>query len=126
MTAQLPAAIGSSPPPQHGAGRSRFAAQHRRRLLRADLLTVVAWASVAAAVALWLSDGALAAAGTPSGAVTAAGVVAGLVGMDLVLLMLLLAARTPWWTGPWAMTGRWSSIASWENPRCTFCWHMAC
>ncbi|CAM3172809.1 Ferric reductase like transmembrane component [Arthrobacter ulcerisalmonis] len=95
MTAQLPAAIGSSPPPQHGAGRSRFAAQHRRRLLRADLLTVVAWASVAAAVALWLSDGALAAAGTPSGAVTAAGVVAGLVGMDLVLLMLLLAARTP-------------------------------
>lgn len=95
MTAQLPAAIGSSPPPQLGAGRSRFAAQHRRRLLRADLLTVVAWASVAAAVALWLSDGGLAAAGTPSGAVTAAGVVAGLVGMDLVLLMLLLAARIP-------------------------------
>lgn len=74
---------------------ARFAAQHRRRMLRADLLTVVAWGSVAAAVALWLSDGGTAAVSSPASAFTAAGIVAGLAGMDLVLLMLLLAARIP-------------------------------
>lgn len=72
-----------------------FAARHRRRMLRVDLLTVIAWASVAAAVALWLSDGGAAAINAPASAFTAAGIVAGLAGMDLVLLMLLLAARIP-------------------------------
>ena len=99
MTIQLPQAQAGpatrGPAARPGRDGNGFAVQHRRRLLRADLLTVVAWASVAAAVALWLSDGGLAAAATPAGAVTAAGIVAGLVGMDLVLLMLLLAARIP-------------------------------
>ena len=72
-----------------------FTGQHRRRLLRADLLTVLFWASLAGAVALWLADGGAAGFSTPAGSFTALGIVAGLAGMDLVLLMLLLAARIP-------------------------------
>ncbi|MGX1163395.1 putative ferric reductase [Pseudarthrobacter sp. SLBN-100] len=93
-----PASNGSRGPDAPRASRgpaALFAAQHRRRMLRADLLTVIAWASVAAAVALWLSDGGAAAISSPASAFTAAGTVAGLAGMDLVLLMLLLAARIP-------------------------------
>jgi predicted ferric reductase len=93
-----PASSGSRGPHRPRAFRrpaALFAAQHRRRMLRADLLTVIAWASVAAAVALWLSDGGAAAINSPASAFTAAGIVAGLAGMDLVLLMLLLAARIP-------------------------------
>ncbi|KRE82124.1 ferric reductase-like transmembrane domain-containing protein [Arthrobacter sp. Soil763] len=82
-------------PRQAPAAANPYAGQHRRRLLRADLLTVVAWASVAAAVALWLADGGASGFATAAGAFTAAGIVAGLAGMDLVLLMLLLAARLP-------------------------------
>ncbi|KSU70823.1 Predicted ferric reductase [Pseudarthrobacter enclensis] len=73
-----------------------FTRRHRQRMVRADLLTVIAWASVAAAVALWLADGGAASISSPAGAFTAAGIVAGLAGMDLVLLMLLLAARIPY------------------------------
>ncbi|MDI3213907.1 ferredoxin reductase family protein [Arthrobacter sp. AL12] len=73
----------------------RFRAQSRNRLFRADLLTVLAWASVALAVALWLADGGAAGFSTLAGSLTALGIVAGLAGMDLVLLMLLLAARLP-------------------------------
>ena len=77
------------------AGGNHFRGQHRRRLIKADLLTVIAWASVAGAVALWLADGGAAGFSNVAGAFTAAGIVAGLAGMDLVLLMLLLAARLP-------------------------------
>jgi predicted ferric reductase len=95
-----PAASGGSRRPRrptasrHSLARL-FAGQHRRRRLRGDVLTVVAWASVAAAVALWLADGGAAAINSPASAFTAGGIVAGLAGMDLVLLMLLLAARIP-------------------------------
>ena len=78
-----------------GAARDSFKARHRRRLLRADLLTTAAWASVAAAVALWLADGGATGVSTLAGSFTALGIVAGLAGMDLVLMMLLLAARLP-------------------------------
>ena len=74
---------------------SWFTRQHRQRLLRTDLLTVIAWASVAAAVALWLADGGATDISSVGSVFTAAGIVAGLAGMDLVLLMLLLAARLP-------------------------------
>ena len=73
----------------------RFRRQSRSRLFRADLLTVLGWASVAFAVALWLADGGAAGFSTLAGSFTALGIVAGLAGMDLVLLMLLLAARLP-------------------------------
>ncbi len=99
MNIQLPQAQAGpatrGPAARPGRDGNGFAGQHRRRLLRADLLTVVAWASVAAAVALWLSDGGGSGPRHLPAAVTAAGIVAGLVGMDLVLLMLLLAARIP-------------------------------
>ena len=81
--------------PARPAPVERFRGQSRRRLLRADLLTVLAWASVAAAIALWLADGGAAGFSTLAGTFTALGIVAGLAGMDLVLLMLLLAARLP-------------------------------
>lgn len=77
------------------AARGTIKARHRRRLFHADLLVTVAWASVAAAVALWLADGGATGFSTLAGSFTALGIVAGLAGMDLVLLMLLLAARIP-------------------------------
>lgn len=86
----LPAATRRSP-----GAMNPFRAQSRKRLLRADLLTVLASASVAGAVALWLADGGATGFSTLAGSLTAAGIVAGLTGMDLVLLMLLLAARLP-------------------------------
>jgi len=69
------------------------AVRHRRRIRRADLLTVAAWTSAALAVAMCLTHGvALAGIGD---VLTAGGIVAGLVGSDLVLVMLILAARIP-------------------------------
>lgn len=87
---------GSATPPAAHNNSGWFRRQHRQRLLRADLLTVIAWGSVAAAVALWLADGGAAGVSSVASAFTAAGIVAGLAGMDLVLLMLLLAARIPY------------------------------
>lgn len=101
MTTQLrPAAPAQKPSGHRGLGpvhgrSGLFHGQHRRRLLRMDALTAVAWSSVAAAVALWLADGGATVISSPAAAFTALGIVAGLAGMDLVLLMLLLAARIP-------------------------------
>ncbi|WP_435080518.1 ferredoxin reductase family protein [Clavibacter michiganensis] len=85
-----PAAAAPAPPPVD-RGRVR-----RRRLRAADLLVTACWASVAAAVALYLSAGGPAQVTDVASAVTAAGIVAGLVGTDLILLMIVLAARIPW------------------------------
>ncbi|WP_336857880.1 ferredoxin reductase family protein [Sinomonas albida] len=87
----------STPPhPRTGAALSRdLRNRGRRRLLREDALTALAWASGAAAVALYLADGGAGQFTSPSPALTAIGVVAGLIGTDLVLVMLLLAARIP-------------------------------
>ncbi|MDN3310624.1 ferredoxin reductase family protein [Microbacterium oryzae] len=74
------------------ASRRRFAA---RRAARADLLSALCVTSVAAAIALWLAYGGPADVGSPAGVLTAAGIIAGLVGTDLVLVMLILAARVP-------------------------------
>lgn len=86
---------GLLPSPVRARRSGLFHRQQRRRLFRADALTVLAWGSVAAAVALWLADGGATVISSPAAAVTALGIVAGLAGMDLVLLMLLLAARIP-------------------------------
>lgn len=77
----------------------RFAAQHRRRMFSTDMLTVALWASLAAALALWLADGGVSSVGNVTQAVTAVGILVGLAGMDLVFLMLLLAARLPFVDG---------------------------
>jgi predicted ferric reductase len=58
-----------------------------------DLLLAAAWTSAALAVAMYLTHGVkLSSVGD---IVTAGGIVAGLIGSDLVLVMLLLAARMP-------------------------------
>jgi predicted ferric reductase len=77
------------------AAVERFRPQARRRLVRADILGFLGWLSPITAVALWLSDGGASGFSSFAGTMTALGIVAGLVGMDLVLLMLLLAARIP-------------------------------
>lgn len=86
-------------PAWRDASGGRFAAQHRRRMFRTDILTVALWTSLAAALALWLADGGVSSVGNATQAVTAVGILAGLAGMDLVFLMLLLAARLPFVDG---------------------------
>jgi predicted ferric reductase len=61
----------------------------------ADLLTSVAVTSAAAAVALFLAYGGAGDFTTVGDAVTSIGIVAGLIGTDLILIMLVLAARIP-------------------------------
>ncbi|MCX6502085.1 MAG: ferredoxin reductase family protein [Microbacterium sp.] len=51
--------------------------------------------SVASAVTLWLASGGIGNITDLSGVLTAAGIVTGLVGTDLILVMLVLAARIP-------------------------------
>ena len=66
-----------------------------RRMRLADTLQVLCIVSVALAVALFLGSGGAARFGTPADALTSIGIVTGLVGTDLLLVMLLLAARLP-------------------------------
>ncbi len=90
--------VGSTPAgdaTKRPAAVDRFRPQALRRLARADLLGAAGWLSGAAAVALWLADGGASGFSSFAGTMTALGIVAGLIGMDLVLLMLLLAARIP-------------------------------
>ncbi|ROS49413.1 putative ferric reductase [Frigoribacterium sp. PhB118] len=75
------------------AGRS-LAARARRRRAAVDLLAIAVWASAAMAVTLWLTSGSVDLSG-PGQVMIAAGIVAGLVGTDLILVMLVLAARLP-------------------------------
>lgn len=72
----------------------------RRRVIRrrdriADALVSVIVGSVAMAIALWLAAGGLREVRDIASLVTAAGIIAGLVGTDLLLIMLLFAARIP-------------------------------
>lgn len=67
----------------------------RRRLRSADLLQMAFWTSVAAAVGLHLAAGGLSTVTDAASFIDAAGIVSGLVGTDLILVMLLIAARIP-------------------------------
>jgi predicted ferric reductase len=71
------------------------AERYRRRMRRADLLVVLSWVSVAIVVALFLSQRMASAFVTISDAITTGGILCGLVGTDLILLMMVLAARVP-------------------------------
>ena len=66
-----------------------------RRMRAADLLTTIAVTSAAAAVSLYLAYGGAGALTTIGGVVTSFGIIAGLIGTDLILIMLVLAARIP-------------------------------
>ncbi|GAA4362949.1 ferredoxin reductase family protein [Paeniglutamicibacter cryotolerans] len=82
----------------HGLNRLPVAEQRRRRqrgrMRSADLLATACWSSVAVAVALFLASGGAQVTDVASG-LTVAGIVAGLVATDLILVMVLLAARVP-------------------------------
>jgi predicted ferric reductase len=67
----------------------------RRRMRAADVMVALCWSSVAAAISLWLAYGGLGQITDPASGLTAAGIAAGLVGSDLILVMLVLAARIP-------------------------------
>jgi predicted ferric reductase len=69
--------------------------RQRRRMRGIDVLVIVCWTSVAAAVSLYLASGGLADVAGAGGILTAAGIVTGLIGTDLILVMLALAARIP-------------------------------
>jgi|GEM_PF-6910006 len=69
--------------------------EYRRRMRLADTLQVLCIVSVAVVIALFLADGGAARFATPADALTSLGVLAGLVGTDLLLIMMLLAARLP-------------------------------
>ncbi len=88
-------------PPRHRpdpakALRRRFDLRTRSRNLRAGSLTVIAWVSVSASIALWLADGGLSSVTSLGKGMTAVGILTGLVATDLMILMLLLAARIPY------------------------------
>jgi len=68
---------------------------YKRRMRIADTLQVLSIVSVAIVIAIFLADGGAARFATPAAAITSLGVLAGLVGSDLLLVMLLLAARLP-------------------------------
>lgn len=67
---------------------------NRRRRLLGDLLVMLVWASTALSLGLYLASG-LVSLTTPAGVVTTLGIAAGLAGSNLVLVMLVLAARVP-------------------------------
>jgi predicted ferric reductase len=69
--------------------------QFKRRSAAADLLVIATWTSGAVAVALFLAAHGPSQFGTVAAAVTSVGILCGLVGADLILIMLVLAARIP-------------------------------
>jgi predicted ferric reductase len=79
--------------PRTVAGVER--ARASKRLWRVDLLQAGLVTSIAIAIALFLADGGGTRFATPGAAITSLGIIAGLVATDLVLVMLLLAARVP-------------------------------
>jgi len=68
---------------------------HRRRSAAVDGLSILVWVSGALAVALYLASPGAHILGSVSSVVTALGIVAGLLATDLVLVMIVLAARVP-------------------------------
>ena len=61
----------------------------------ADMLEAIIWLSVAVVIALFLADSGAADFLSVAGSFTGAGIIAGLVGTNLLLIQLLLAARLP-------------------------------
>jgi predicted ferric reductase len=91
-------------PPRPNAFRARPTGSSRarshevkfaRRSRLADLLVAACWTSAAASIALFLGYGGADQFTTPAQAVTSLGIIAGLVGTDLILVMIVLAARLP-------------------------------
>lgn len=73
----------------------QIARRYGRRMRRSDILQTLVYFSVAIALALFFADKGMAYFTTPSRITTGLGIVTGLIGSDLLLVMLLLAARIP-------------------------------
>lgn len=95
--------IGTRPAPQlphapapdiRSAARTHRRARQRRSAA-VDALSILVWVSASLAAALYLASPAAHILSGPAAFVTAAGIVAGLVATDLVLVMIVLAARVP-------------------------------
>lgn len=83
----------AAPPPRRTDGELRR--RHRARLAVVDLLVIAVWVSAAVALGLWAT--AIPIRWDSAGVVvTNLGIASGLVGTDLVLVMIVLAARIPW------------------------------
>ncbi len=85
------------PQPWVAAARAERRESFRRRMAAADLLVAIAWTSVALACGLLLASGGAATISLHDvgSLFTAAGIVTGLAATDLLLVMLVLAARVP-------------------------------
>ncbi|MCU1482899.1 MAG: oxidoreductase [Subtercola sp.] len=69
---------------------------YRGRARAADVMGILCWVSVALSIALYLAYSGGSQLTDAGGVVTAVGIVTGLAGTDLILIMLVLAARIPW------------------------------
>ncbi len=98
MSSSKPSTASAVSPVRSSPGKSqedRDRSSQRRQ--RSEVALVAAcWVSVVIAVMLFLGSGQPAHVTDLAGAITAAGIVTGLIGTDLILLMLVLAARIPW------------------------------
>lgn len=87
---------GPSPSAPEGPSHRDRDRSSRRRERAAVALTAACWISVIVTVMLFLASGRPAQVADLATAVTAGGIVTGLIGTDLLLVMLVLAARVPW------------------------------
>lgn len=95
MSAVPPMSSSSLPGRSAQLQANRLRASRRRE--RSEIVLIAAcWVSVIVAVMLFFASGRPARITDVAEAVTAAGIVTGLVGTDLLLIMLVLAARIPW------------------------------
>jgi predicted ferric reductase len=92
---RLAAPLRRPPAETVAADARRRRRDHRRRRIVVDLLSILVWVSAAVAVALYLASPGAHTVTSPAAAVTGLGIVAGLIATDLVLVMILLAARVP-------------------------------
>lgn len=76
-------------------GRNLRRDRYLPRVRLADMLEAIVWLTVAVVIALFLADSGIADFLSVAGAFTGLGIAAGLVGTNLLLIQLLLAARLP-------------------------------
>jgi predicted ferric reductase len=81
--------------PARSAREKQIKRGYRARLRRGDLLETLVYFSVALVLALFFADGGATYFLKPAEIVTGLGIVTGLIGSDLMLIMILLAARIP-------------------------------
>ncbi len=84
-----------APAPSLHVATKRRRRNHRRRSAAVDALSILVWVSCALAVALYLASPGAHIINSVAAYVTGLGIVCGLLATDLVLVMIVLAARVP-------------------------------